>query len=268
MLQGCRIAVVVPAFNEERFIDNALGRVPSYVDMIVVVDDASTDHTAQRVRRMDDTRIVLVQHKRNQGVGAAIVSGYRVAAEADMMLAAVMAGDGQMHPDDLPGLLLPIICGEADYVKGDRLRWPGAEQTIPLLRYVGIRALEVLTRWSTGLHGFGDFQCGYTAIRLSLLENIPLGKVYARYGFPNDILNHLVLADAVIKERVVRPIYDGQDSSLRIHRVITPIAFVLARGTLRRLWHGRPAKQQTQTRPLSTQETHSPSSFESWSTGS
>ncbi|MGZ4360348.1 MAG: glycosyltransferase, partial [Gaiellaceae bacterium] len=79
MIQGKRIAVVVPAYDEERLVGESLGSVPAFVDRIFVVDDASTDATAERVRGFPDDRVRLIEHERNLGVWAAIVSGYKAA---------------------------------------------------------------------------------------------------------------------------------------------------------------------------------------------
>lgn len=239
MLHGQRIAVVVPAFDEAEHIEACLRDLPPYVDAIVVVDDASRDDTAARARAALDARAPrvrsrLVRHAVNRGVGGAILTGYVEAAELGADIAVVMAGDGQMDPDDMPALLLPVLSGEADYVKGDRLAWPGGVGAMPRHRLVGIRVLETLTRVSTGLYDLHDFQCGYTALRLSLLPHLDLERVYPRYGFPNDFLNHLVLAGARVAERPVRPIYEGQRSDLRPGRVALPILWLLAKGTGRR----------------------------------
>lgn len=236
MLQGKRIAVVIPAYNEERYVVRTLESVPAYVDRIFLVDDGSTDRTADIATSCGEPRLTVLRHPFNRGVGGAILSGYCAAREADLDIAVVMAGDGQMHPDDMPALLVPILRGEADYVKGNRLAWPNADRVIPRSRRFGIRALGLLTRISTGLREMSDFQCGYTALRLRLLDEIPLARVYPRYGFPNDFLNHLVLSGARVTERVVRPVYDGQRSDLRITKVALPILLTLTRGTVRRAW--------------------------------
>jgi glycosyltransferase involved in cell wall biosynthesis len=234
MLHAQRIAVVVPAYNEASLLARCLAAVPGYIDLVVVVDDASTDGTARVALQQRDRRLRVVSHPQNRGVGAAILTGYLEAREAGMDVAAVMAGDGQMHPDDLPGLLLPVLRGEADYVKGARLEWPGARQIVPPTRWLGIRALEVLTRWSTGLSALSDFQCGYTALRLSALDGLDLDRVYPRYGFPNDFLSHLATAGARIDERVVRPVYGDERSDLSIPRVIVPLLGIVARSWWRR----------------------------------
>ena len=134
------VCVVVPAYNEENLIGRVLETMPEYVDKIVVVDDKSTDKTAEIVRKAadeSDGRIVLIQHEENQGVGGAIVSGYKWARDNQISVTAVMAGDAQMDPDDLPNLLEPVVTGQVDYAKGNRLFTGNAWNIIPKVRYLG-----------------------------------------------------------------------------------------------------------------------------------
>ncbi len=151
MLYGARVAVVVPAHDEARLIARTLRSIPAYVDHVVVVDDASRDETAQRVEALDDPRVELVRHLENRGVGAAIATGYRRAFGAGAQVAAVMAGDGQMDPRDLEALLTPVLRGEADYAKGDRLSHPDAFARMPVSRWLGNHGLSAATRVATGL---------------------------------------------------------------------------------------------------------------------
>src|SRR5437016_5449153 len=125
MWKGLSIAVVVPAFNEEAAIGATIRSVPGFVDRVIVVDDASADGTARAARRSRRRGLELVSHAHNRGVGAAIVTGYRRALALGADVAVVMAGDGQMDPADLPGLLEPIAQGRAEYVKGNRFSGRG-----------------------------------------------------------------------------------------------------------------------------------------------
>src|SRR4051812_31827902 len=108
MWQSAKVAVVVPCFREARLITRTLSGIPAFVDLIVVVDDASDDGTAEAVRNLADCRVELVVHPENRGVGAAIVSGYRAALKADCDVIAVMAGDAQMAPEDLTAVIAPV----------------------------------------------------------------------------------------------------------------------------------------------------------------
>lgn len=123
MLEGKRVAVVVPAHNEERLLPVTLARIPDFVDRIIVVDDASRDETVVRARAAaaDDQRVELIEHERNRGVGAAIITGYKRAAAERLDVTCVMAGDDQMDPDDLVTLCGPVARGELDYAKANRL---------------------------------------------------------------------------------------------------------------------------------------------------
>lgn len=175
MFDGQKVAVVVPAYREALLIGRMLAGVPAFVDRIFVVDDASDDATGEVALAVPDPRITLVRHPVNQGVGAAIATGYAAAFEAGADVAVVMAGDGQMDPEDLPALLAPITHGRADYAKGNRLAWPGAAGRMPLARFVGNHVLSVLTALATGL-AIQDSQCGYTALSRRAAEVLPLGS--------------------------------------------------------------------------------------------
>ncbi len=234
MLAGARVAVVVPAFDEARLIGRTLGSVPGYVDLVVVVDDGSRDGTAERVTLVADRRVVLVRHRHNRGVGAAIASGYRVAFERGADVAAVMAGDAQMDPADLEALLAPVLAGEADYAKGDRLGFPGARRHMPVARWLGNHALTWLTRVATGLR-VRDSQCGYTALGRAAAARIALEQLWPRYGYPNDLLGRLAAARLRVCDVRVRPVYADETSGIGWRHALFVVPWVLARVLARRL---------------------------------
>ena len=236
MLEYARLAVVVPAHNEERWIAETVSRMPACVDHVIVVDDASGDGTAREAARVGDARVEVIRHADNRGVGAAIVTGYQRARALGADVAAVMAGDGQMHPDDLTAVVLPVVRGEADYVKGNRLAYPGAWRTMPPARLAGTAALAWLTRHAAGLARLEDSQCGFTAISMGALDALgdELSALWPRYGYPNDLLGALALRGQRIGEAVVRPVYRGEASGLRAWHLAT-IGFVIGRVAYRRL---------------------------------
>lgn len=233
MWRDVSIAVVVPAFNEARHIALTLRSVPRYVDRIVVVDDGSSDGTADEVRRLADPRVELVRHAANRGVGQALSTGYAKAFAGGAEIAAVMAGDGQMHPDDLRRLLAPLASGEADYVKGDRLSHPEVWQRMPLARVLGNHVLSLGTRIATGLP-IRDSQCGYTALHRRAAERVPWAKLWHGYGYPNDLLGFLSQAGARVRDIVVRPVYADEESGIGWRHALLVIPFVLANVVLRR----------------------------------
>lgn len=233
------IAVVVPARDEARHIAGVVTGMPAFVDHIVVVDDGSRDDTSAIVRAAT-RRVDIVCHDQSRGVGAAIVSGYRRALGAGADVVAVMAGDGQMDPADLAGVIAPLLRGEADYVKGNRLRHPAVWRAMPWTRLVGTHLLGRLTSHAIGVP-LGDSQCGYTAITrraLGALEDAgALDRLYPSYGYPNDLLSQLALCGQRIAEVTVRPVYRDEQSGLRpwhlvtIGRLIARAAFVRATTT-------------------------------------
>lgn len=227
MYRQLSVAAVIPAFNEERAILRAIDEVPSFVDHVVVVDDASRDATAALAARRS---VEIVRHDSNRGVGAAIVSGYRRVLALGIDVAAVMAGDGQMDPTDLPALLDPIADGVADYTKGNRFLHAEIWKTMPKTRIAGNILLSLVTKLTSGYRDVFDSQCGYTAISRSALEGLDLDRLFPRYGYPNDLLARLHAAGMRVADVPVRPIYGAAwRSGIRVRTLIHPIPFVLLR---------------------------------------
>ena len=248
MFDGARVAVVVPAFNEAARIADTIRSVPAYVDHVLVVDDASSDGTASAAARAGRVGLELILHARNRGVGAAIMTGYRRALALGADVVAVMAGDGQMHPDDLPALLGPVVSGHADYAKGDRLGWPGVAALMPGARRLGNHVLSWITRHTAGYPGLRDSQCGYTAASRGILGELALDRVWSRYGYPNDLLARLGAIRARVHDVPVRPVYaPGWRSGIRPWMAVYPFAFVLLRSLVWRLF--RRAPHQDRVRP-------------------
>lgn len=230
MLEGKTVAVVVPAHDEEQLIGATVAGIPSFVDRIFVVDDASNDATAERARALG-ARVEVVEHERNLGVGAAIVTGYKRALAERVDVTAVMAGDNQMDPAELEGLVLPVAHGEVDYAKANRLFTGRAWELIPHHRYLGNAILSLLTKVASGYWHVADSQAGYTAISLEYLELLDLDRVYTRYGFPNDMLVHLNVWNARVRDFPSRPIYGvGERSGIRIRKVVPRISWLLVKG--------------------------------------
>ncbi len=232
MLAGRRIAVVMPAYNEAKLISGALDGIPSFVDHILVVDDASFDGTSEIVRAFPRP-IDLAEHAVNQGVGAAIATGCRRAHALGADLTAVMAADGQMDPMDLPALLAPLIAGEADYTHGNRLGWPAAKDAMPWHRWLGNHIFSLLTRHAIGVE-VQDSQCGYAAMNRRTQQVLDWDGLWKGYGYPNDLLSALSLCGLRVREVPVRPVYGAEQSGIRIRHVLFIIPFVIARAWFRR----------------------------------
>jgi len=224
------IVVVVPAYNEGTQIGKVIETMPDFVDKIVVVDDKSLDNTVKIVEeyKKKDDRIVLICHENNQGVGGAIATGYKWARDHDFDVAVVMAGDGQMDPEDLPAILDPVVEGKADYSKGNRLFTGEAYKKIPKIRYFGNAILSLLTKIASGYWHIADSQSGYTAINKKALHTIDWDKMYKRYGQPDDLLVRLNVYNFRVKDVPVKPVYNiGEKSGIKVKNVIFTISWLL-----------------------------------------
>ena len=231
MLDGKRVAVVVPAHDEERLIAETIGSIPDFVDRVYVVDDKSKDGTVAAVRALTDPRVVLIEHERNLGVGGAIITGYERARDDGIDVTAVMAADAQMDPGDLEKLVSPVARGEVDYAKANRLFTGQAWDVIPRYRYLGNAVLSMLTKIASGYWHVADSQSGYTAISLEYLQLLDLDRIYQRYGFPNDMLVHLNVVNARVRDYPSRPIYGvGERSGIRLRKVVPTISWLLFKG--------------------------------------
>jgi glycosyltransferase involved in cell wall biosynthesis len=205
--------------------------MPDYVDKIVIVNDASSDNTAQKVTEYasNNSRVVLLNHENNQGVGGAIATGYKWARDQDFDAAVVMAGDGQMCPSDLPSLLDPIVNDESDYTKGNRLFHADSDK-IPKIRFFGNAVLSLLTKIASGYWHVMDSQTGYTVINKKALHTINWDKMYKRYGQPNDLLVRLNVYNFRVRDVLIKPVYNiGEKSGIKIKKVLFTISRLLAR---------------------------------------
>ncbi len=236
MLEGARIVVIVPALDEEPRIGRVIASMPPFVDEVVVVDDGSADDTRGAALASGDPRVRVVRHERNRGVGAAIASGYARALASDggpNDAFCVMAGDGQMAPEDLARVAGPVVRGDADYAKGDRLSAATSRARVPLARRVGGLGFSWLTSRAIG-RPVRDSQCGFTALSRRAAAALDLAGLWPRYGYPNDLLGQLVARDLSFVEVPVEAIYAGEPSKLRLWH-LPRIAWLVARAYRRRI---------------------------------
>jgi glycosyltransferase involved in cell wall biosynthesis len=186
----------------------------------------------------EESRIILINHLKNGGKGAGIATGYKWAKDYGIDCVATMDGDGQMDPEELESLCLPIVNEGIDYVKGNRLIHRSALLVIPKVRYLGNSVLSILTKLASGYWHVSDTQTGYTAISNKALNSIRLYDIYHSYGYPNDMLVKLNIAFCTLKEVEIKPVYDvGEQSKMKIMKVIPPISWLLLRSFIKRLWH-------------------------------
>ncbi len=235
MYKNYKICVVVPAYNEEKHLPQVIKTMPEFVDLIVVIDDASTDNTFEIASNTIDDRRFVIKNKVNQGVGGAIISGHKKALELGADISVVMAGDGQMDPKYLPDLLDPIIAQGYHYTKGNRFLKSGALTGMPKLRIFGNIALTFLTKLSSGYWHIFDPQNGYTAIKCNVLREIDLDRVARRYEFENDMLITLNIHNYRVKDIFIPAFYRDEKSKIRLHSFIGRTTSLLFRGFTKRI---------------------------------
>ncbi len=231
-----RTAVVLPAHNEAPHIADVIAKVPAWVERIIVVDDASTDGTAEAVEGIADPRVRLVRHESNTGVGGAMVTGYRAAIEQGFDLVAKMDADGQMRGDELERLVEPFRLGMADYVKGNRFYFRNATLGMPATRTFGNSALSFMTKLASGYWHVFDSQCGFTVASVPFLELLDLDQIARDYFFENDMLIRMNSLNARVVDVPISTIYGAEVSGISITRVLWSFPPRLLGGGLRRFW--------------------------------
>jgi glycosyltransferase involved in cell wall biosynthesis len=243
------VGVVVPAYNEAEHVGDVLEGIPSFVDRIYAVDDASEDDTWSEIRnraptegeqsadggRSIDPRIVPIRHAENQGAGAALRTGYRRALADGMDVAVTMDADGQMDPDRIPALLDPVVDGPADYAKGNRLHAPEYRATMPPFRQFGNWLLTLITKVASGYWKTMDPQNGYTAISGEALEAIDLEAIPDGHDYANDLLVRLNVADLRVADVSMPAVYGDEESSISYSRFVTSTSTTLLGSFLWRL---------------------------------
>ncbi len=237
MYKNNKIGIVVPAYNEELLILEMLDGIPEYVDSIFVINDASNDRTLEllKLQKQKDNRIFIIDHQKNKGLGQSLIDGYLESSKSDVDITAVMAGDNQMDPKDLPNILDKIIEEKFDYVKGNRLLHQEIS-AMPKYRFVGNSILTILTKFATGYYSLMDPQSGYTAIKNAVLRKIPIHEMTKGYGYNADILCMLNIRGFNVTDIEIRPVYDREISKIKLWKYIPKISILLTRLFFKRLF--------------------------------
>lgn len=230
------IFVVIPLYRVEPYIQNVIAGIPDWVEGIVVVDDASPDHSAEMALAVGDPRLVLVRHPVNQGVGGAVLSGYARAAELGAAVMVKMDGDGQMAPEFMAELVRPIVAGRADYAKGNRFVHYDALLAMPVVRRLGNLGLSFMTKLASGYWNIFDPTNGYTAIACEAFRRLNLAQIHPRYFFESSMLIELNLQRAVVVDVSLPARYLREISSLSISKTLFEFPPLLFRGLARRVW--------------------------------
>ena len=237
MYKNHSVAVIVPAYNEERYIFETLTTIPKWVDAIVVVNDASTDKTEIEIQKAKEavSSIAHITHNLNKGVGGAILNGYKFALQIDAAIVCVMAGDGQMDPKELQKLLDPICENKCEMSKGNRFFSLNSVQGMPKKRILGNIFVTLLTKIGSGYWSIVDPQNGYVAVSTKALRSLSLDRISTRYDFENDFLCHMRMIDARVIDVQIPARYRDEVSTIQIIPTMLRIAKTLWKGFWRRI---------------------------------
>ena len=229
MINDKTISVIVPAYNEESLIKKTIDSIPNTVEKIIIINDSSLDKTQEIVENemSINNKIVLINHEKNMGVGAALTSGYQKSLDLDIDITVVMPGDAQALPEDFESLVKPVAEGSADYSKGNRLNHKDVSKIMPKYRYFGNTMLSLFTKFASGYYEIMDPQMGYTAINNSVLKKIDLSKMIKRYGYPGQLLHFLNIVDARVCDVDIVPHYGEEKSGLKVWNILPKLTVLL-----------------------------------------
>ena len=233
-----KIAVVIPSYRVTRHILGVLKQVPADVDRVYVVDDGCPDHSGDFVEQhCTDPRVCVIRNPVNQGVGAAVIAGYRAAMAEGCDIMVKVDGDGQMDPRLIPQFVEPIASGRADYSKGNRFFDLEHIQRMPAVRLVGNAGLSFLSKLSTGYWTIFDPTNGYTAIHARVAAHLPLHRVSSRYFFETDMLFRLGTLRAVVVDVPMHAVYGDEVSHLRVSKALGEFAAKHLRNLSKRIFY-------------------------------
>ncbi len=216
-----KITVVIPCYRVKQYVMEVIEKIGSEVDTIYCIDDACPENSGQFIEATTkDPRVKVIYHNQNQGVGGAVITGYKAAIENDADIVIKIDGDGQMDPALIPKIIRPIVKQQADYTKGNRFYLADYLKEMPALRKAGNAFLSFMNKFSTGYWDIFDPTNGYTAISSPIIRELPLNKISKRYFFESDMLYHLSILKAVVKDIPIKSTYNGEISSLKIRKIV------------------------------------------------
>lgn len=216
-----KIAVVIPCYRVKDHILEVIEGIGPEVSKIYVVDDACPDGSGKFVQKNSkDKRLSFIFHEENQGVGGAVISGYKAAYADGSDVVVKIDGDGQMDPSLISAIAKPVVEGSADYSKGDRFDSLENLFGMPKVRIFGNAVLSLWAKFSTGYWSMTDPTNGFTAIHRRALEAMNLDKIRKSYFFESDILFRLNIANCVVADVPMAAVYGSEKSNMSILKVM------------------------------------------------
>lgn len=211
-----KIAVIIPCHNVANHIEGVISSLPEIITHIITVNDCSSDQTEEIILELqkENPKIIYLQHSKNQGVGGAMLTGYKKSLELNSEITIKIDGDGQMDAANIPILIKPIIQNKADFTKGNRFRDFRALKQMPMSRRIGNLGLSFMIKAASGYWNIFDPTNGYTAIGNETLRSINLDKLHERYFFESSMLIELYHANAIVHDIPMKARYGDEVSGL------------------------------------------------------
>lgn len=232
------IAVIIPCYKVTRHVMKVIDAMPELVTCIYAVDDCCPENSgAYILEKNKDPRVKVLFNEKNKGVGGAVMTGYREAIKDNMYIAVKVDGDGQMNPALIPDFIEPIVCGEADYTKGNRFYNLEEIHQMPKVRLFGNAVLSLMNKLSSGYWDIFDPTNGYTAIHTDVLKKMPFSKISERYFFESDMLFRLNTLRAKVVDIPMDAHYDDEESQLKITKIIGDFFLKNIKNTYKRIFY-------------------------------
>ena len=229
------ISVVIPTYKVSKHIKDVVDALPNFIDNIIVVDDKCPQESSNIVKNLD--KVVLVNHNINQGVGGAVISGYRKALELNSDVVVKVDGDGQMDSKYIESLILPLIENKADYTKGNRFNDFQALNSMPKIRLFGNSVLSFMVKVASGYWNIMDPTNGFTAITSKAINGLNFDGLAKRYFFETDMLINLNLENCVVKDIPIPAKYENEESNLNIKNVMMTFPQKMLKGLAKRIFY-------------------------------
>ena len=233
-----RIAVVIPCYKVTQHVLDVIASIGDEVWRIYAVDDACPDGSGKYIEaNCSDQRVLVIYHELNQGVGGAVMTGYRAAIADSAEVIVKVDGDGQMDTSLIPNFIEPILAGEADYTKGNRFFDLEEIRAMPKIRLFGNAVLSLMTKLSSGYWDLFDPTNGYTAIHADVARHLPFSKISCRYFFETDMLFRLNTLRAVVVDIPMDAKYGDEVSNLRISKIVVEFLAKHVRNFMKRIFY-------------------------------
>ncbi len=231
------ITVIIPCYNVAAHIEEVINNLPSSVTWIIVVNDCSKDDTGKKLGELleKNRKLIVINHEVNQGVGGAMLTGFKKSIELNSDITIKMDGDNQMDSSYIPELIKPILENKADYAKGNRFRDLKALKQMPVIRRIGNLGLSFCIKAASGYWNIFDPNNGFIAINNNILRTLNIHKIHKRYFFESSMLIELYHADAVIQEIPMKAKYGNEVSHLSLTRTLLGFPPKLVKAFIRRI---------------------------------